>query len=80
VAADSASRPLRVAATASPHLVVATASPHLVVVDMVHLFHHYLLKIAHLSTHHMVHTRVQAKRLKSQVEGLVSSLAKVEKL
>jgi hypothetical protein len=37
--------------------------------DMVHLFHHYLLKIAHLSTHHMVHTRVQAKRLKSQVEG-----------
>lgn len=33
------------------------------------LSHLYLLMAAHLSTPHMVDTRVQAKQLKSQMEG-----------
>uniref|UniRef100_A0A0A9FXG1 Uncharacterized protein n=1 Tax=Arundo donax TaxID=35708 RepID=A0A0A9FXG1_ARUDO len=44
------------------------------------LFRQYLLRATHLSTPHTVGTRVQAKRLKSQMEGLVLSLEKLGKL
>lgn len=46
------------------------------VISLLHFFqgtdllsHLYLLMAAHLSTPHMVDTRVQAKQLKSQMEG-----------